>query len=282
MKTFLQFQEEYALLSEALIQFNRNKNPNFGNIVILAGGAGSGKGFIKNNLLGIQGKSFDVDALKTAAMANAKIVASVKEQTGHDISAMDLRVPESVALLHKIVANTLKLDKKLETAFYSSVIAAAPDRKPNIIFDVTLKEIGKLDKIVADAQTLGYNKNNIHLVWALNAVDVAWKQNKTRARIVPEDIFMQTHEGASKTLATLLKDSKSVERYIGGDIFIAFNKVKVDSDLVTSSTGGKYIKRANYIHVKQAGKGFSLENTLSPEVMAKIASYVPNPQEWMK
>jgi hypothetical protein len=68
MKTVSQF------ISEALITFGKSAYPKFGNIVILAGGAGSGKGFQKNNLLGIEGTNIDVDAIKE--LANGALLAA--------------------------------------------------------------------------------------------------------------------------------------------------------------------------------------------------------------
>lgn len=77
MLTFEQFMaEEFGELSEKLITFAKQAYPKFGNIVIMAGGAGSGKGFIKDKLVGIEGFTFDVDALKTLAAKTPAIVKS--------------------------------------------------------------------------------------------------------------------------------------------------------------------------------------------------------------
>ena len=50
---------------EKLITFGGKAYPKYGHIVLMAGGAGSGKGFILSNLVGLEGKVFDVDELKT-------------------------------------------------------------------------------------------------------------------------------------------------------------------------------------------------------------------------
>ena len=44
--------EQYEVLLEKLITFGGKAYPKFGNIVIMAGGAGSGKGFVKDKLVG--------------------------------------------------------------------------------------------------------------------------------------------------------------------------------------------------------------------------------------
>ncbi len=74
MDTFKQFSEKLlnheveGQIDEALITFGGKAYPKFGQVVILAGGAGSGKGFVNSNLLGIDGKVFDVDALNGLAI----------------------------------------------------------------------------------------------------------------------------------------------------------------------------------------------------------------------
>jgi hypothetical protein len=62
-----------SYINEALITL-ANKRPKYNNIVILAGGAGSGKGFINTNLLGIEGKTFDVDEIKRLGLKIGDLV----------------------------------------------------------------------------------------------------------------------------------------------------------------------------------------------------------------
>lgn len=62
MKSFKEYlTEEYELIMEKLITFGGKAYPRSGNIVIMAGGAGSGKGFVKDRLIGLEGYTFDVD-----------------------------------------------------------------------------------------------------------------------------------------------------------------------------------------------------------------------------
>ena len=64
MKTFKEFLEERALnIGNKSVSY-----PKFGNILILAGGAGSGKGFASNRMIAFEGKRFDVDAIKTSQL----------------------------------------------------------------------------------------------------------------------------------------------------------------------------------------------------------------------
>jgi hypothetical protein len=301
LQLFPELNVEYTLaadLDEALIRFRNKAYPKFGNVVILAGGAGSGKGFALENLIGLEGKVFDVDALKKLAMTAPKISARVKKELGVDMSRMDLRNSDNVTKLHGIISDYLNLPDKRQNAFMMSVLSAHPDRKPNIIFDVTLKDISKLKKSAGVVTDLGYDKKNVHIVWVINEINIAKKQNKKRDRVVPEDILMMTHEGAAKTMHDIVNMGDGLKQYMDGDIWFLFNQAKVDATFVaskiTSVPGqpapekdkdgkdkeGHYIKDANYIKIKAAGKKQMSTNDMGREIIEKIKSYVPAIDYW--
>lgn len=269
--------EEAETLLEKLITFGGKAYPKYGNIVLMAGGAGSGKGFVLSNLVGMEGKVFDVDELKTLASKAPAIKRRVAQELGVDIEKLsqNLKDPENVGKLHDIMGDYLQIDKKKEQAFFTSVLTAPADRKPNIIFDMTLKSLDKLEKIARDAASLGYDKKNVHIVWVVNDIEVAKQQNLKRARTVPTEILVNTHRGAANTMGDIINMGKNLKRYIDGDIVFAFNKVGVDANLSKSGKGGSYVKDANYFYVKRAGKAPTPVDKLEKEVLAKIKAYVP-------
>ena len=302
---------EYALaedanaLLEKLITFGGQAYPKFGNIVIMAGGAGSGKGFVLSNLVGIEGKVFDVDELKTLASKTPAIIKRVKDELGVDLPqlANNLKDPGNVGKLHGIIGDYLRLDSKVKKSLYTSIFSAAPDRKPNMIFDVTLKDLPKLEKIARDASNLGYDKKNIHIVWVVNDIEVAKAQNLKRDRVVPVEILVNTHRGASNTMADIINMGNSLKKYMDGDIVFAFNKVGVDAELEASfkdgdskklkggmgfsgkgkksfTKGGSYIKDAEYFYAKKQGKPPIPVDKLKADIKRKIAEYVPKGIEW--
>lgn len=289
MKRFTQFTEEQNfLLQEAetllekLITFGGQAYPKFGNVVIMAGGAGSGKGFVLGNLVGVEGKVLDVDALKTMASKTPVIQKRVKDEMGVDLAdlAGNLKDPENVSKLHGIIGDYLKLDKRVNKALYRGIMTAAPDRKPNLIFDVTLKDLQKLQNITRQVAQLGYDKQNIHIVWVVNDIEVAQKQNLARDRTVPPEILINTHRGAANTMGDIINMGKSLQRYMDGDIVFAFNKVGVDADLAKSGRGGSYVKDANYFYVKRKGKTPVSVSELEDDIKRKIKSYVPKGVDW--
>jgi hypothetical protein len=305
MKSFNEF-NEYLL--EKLITFGGKAYPKFGNVVILAGGGGSGKGFIQSQLMGIQGKTFDVDALKSLAVKSEKIAQRVKKELGVDLSQFKvkgaLKNPETVSLLHGIIGDELKLPDKEKRAFFSSIMTADPERKPNVIFDVTLKSLQKFDNLISNVTRLGYDKKNIHLVWIINDIEIALKQNAERDRFVKPEILINTHVGAQQTVADVIKLGNKLKSYMDGDIVFAFNKVGVDTSYIKSpkkdaefkflttknkkgetvkvdvSGGGGYLKDANFFYIKRAGKTVMNFDEIDKNIRAKIRDYVPKGAEW--
>ena len=289
MKTFNQhyleereLQQSGEILLEKLITFGGKAYPNFGNVVIMAGGAGSGKGFVLSNLVGLEGKVMDVDALKTAASKSKLIQKRVKAKTGMDIAAIasDLKNSENVGKLHDIIANVLQIDSRKQKALFTGILAAPADRKPNLIFDTTLKDIAKLGNLSRQLTNVGYDKKNIHIVWVVNDIEVAKAQNLTRSRTVPAEILVNTHRGASQTMGDILNMGKTLKRYMDGDIVFAFNKVGVDSALKVSGGGGSFLEDAKYFYVKRQSKPPTPVANLEKDIKAKISSYVPKAVTW--
>lgn len=275
--------EEYQMIMEKLITFAGAAYPRFGNVVILAGGAGSGKGFVKDKLLGIEGYSFDVDQLKILAIKTGAILRKVKQELDIDLAAIgsDLKNPANVAKLHEIINDYLSIDDKRLKALYGSILASSPDRKPNIIFDVTLKDMNKLRKLSTQVKDLGYDSKRIHIVWVVNDIEVAIAQNKSRERTVPVEILVNTHRGVSATMNDVINMGTDLAKYMDGDIVLAFNKVGVDSDLQKSGRGGMWISKADYIYVKRSGQPPTHLKDISLDIRSKIQSYVPKNVTWI-
>ena len=281
-------------LNEKLITFNKKAYPKFGNVVILAGGAGSGKGFVRSNLLGIEGHTFDVDAMKSLVMNSWKLSKKIKDETGKDVKSFNLKNPKDVSSIHSIVKK-YHLDDKWEHKTFKSILLSDASRKPNLIFDVTLKDITKLYNLSNDIEELGYDKNNIHIVWVINDVEIAVEQNKERSRTVPEEILLDTHKGSAMTMKDILDMGSKLKKFMDGDIWFSFNKIDVDtkvnkskiendSNVRISKSGskkqGSYIEEANYIKVKEAGKKQLSSKDISKKLYDKIASYTPEINKW--
>lgn len=289
--------EKDNLLSEALITLGGQAYPRFNQVAILAGGAGSGKGFVKSNLLGLEGKEFDVDELKKLAIKSNLFAQRVKKETGHDIKGFNLRVPENVSKIHEILDGVYNLKNKSYAITYQGILTAPEDRKPNLIFDMTMKNISSLESITRNLQEIGYKKSNIHIIWVVNDVNVAIEQNKQRDRVVPEEILIGTHEGVALTMRKILSMGDKLQKYMDGDIVLAFNKQKVDSTYTVrqdqlsnksiwdsknkkSKSVGKWVEKADYFYVKRKGKPQLDINKIGETIYNKIKDYVPKTEVW--
>jgi len=285
------------VLNEVQINFGTHKNTQFGQVVILAGGTGSGKGFVKNNLLDVDGYMFDVDELKTLALKSKLITNKIRDDYGINTDDMNLKNVKDTSILHKVI-DDLALLKKIKSSLGKSIIAAHPERKPNLIFDVTLKSIKKLSDISSMCETLGYKKDNMHIVWVLNDLDTALAQNAqnaSRDRRVDDDILIDTHRMVSYQMHNLLNSSTKLQKYINGYVYIVFNKKYTDSvvkysqnfndepkTFKTKTDAGKYVSTAFYALVKEKNKDVKSFDDLDNKVLKTLLQRVPDPSIWTK
>lgn len=276
MLSYLEF------IEEKLITFGGRSYPKFNNVVILAGGSASGKDFQLEKLVGIEGRVLDVDKLKKMTTKLPRFVAKVKKETGYEIDKFDMRKPDNVYKLHEILEDVYDLPDKESKTLFSSILAASEHRKPNLIFNVTLKSIPKLQSISRNVQELGYDKKNIHIVWVVQDVEVAKEQNLDirRGRIVPEEILINTHEGVALTFKKILDMGDKIKDYLDGDIYLSFNKPVVDTKMKVSDKGGQYMEQANYIKIKKQGERQISSGKLTPKIYNKIKSYTPKIDTW--
>ena len=301
MKSFKEHndQSRFEELNEALITFGGKAYPKFNTIVIMAGGAGSGKGFVQDTLIGVEGKVFDVDALKSLGLKSEKLRARVKRELGVELQHLNLKNPDDVSTLHAIMSD-MGISKRNETMMFNSILRADPKRKPNLIFDVTLKDLEKFTKIVSNVTNLGYERQDIHIVWVVNDIQVAQSQNASRDRMVAPEILVNTHRGVSSTMNDIVGMGRSLRKYMDGDIVFAFNKMGVDSAIMKSKidpsqkrgkdfvigtqkkmkSRGMVIVKSNYVYIKRQGKPPASLKTLTSDLKQKINSYVPKGVEW--
>ena len=273
-----------GILEEALIQLANQKDSHFGQVVILAGGAGSGKGTILKNLLDIKGKVFDVDELKSWMTR----IPEWRKELQKALPGVDLDKPdwlsnnENVSTAH-MVAKKLGIEGRQKNTVFDSVMLADHRRKPNLIFDVTLKEYSKLEDIIKYVTDAGYQKQNIHIVWVLSEMTAAIHNNRTRTRKVREDILIGTHEGASSTMADIVKNGNALRGKLDGNIVIAFNTVRLEgrSDtemtekLLPGNRKATYISKALYIFLKKRGQPILSLKDLTAEVRDKLLASLP-------
>jgi hypothetical protein len=258
-------------LQEKMILINNGKK--YGQIVFLAGGAGSGKGFARDNFM--EGEKFkvrDVDEWKKSFLK----IAALKDKYP-EIQGLDLKKPEDVAAMHAFI---LKKDIKDRTMRLMITQMSKKETLPNIMFDMTFNDIKKVKKMMPDLLNAGYNPANIHLIWVLQEYNIAIKQNKSRERIVPDDIMFSTHSGAGATIYELLAGKSKELIQLNGSIHVVLNNPKntiwmapTGSD--RSKAKGGVIKDFKYLTLKQRGKSIMRELQVMTELYTWIIKSIP-------
>lgn len=258
---------DYQQLDEKLIMYNQGKK--YGQVVFLAGGAGSGKGFAQKQFMeGDKFKVFDVDELK-------KLFIKVRDLK------MDLRNPEDVFNLHMMVKKSGVKDARLNLLAKSLSQSKSKETLPNLMFDVTLKEIEDIKEIMPMLNALGYDGKNIHVTWVLTDYYVAVKANQERARVVPDDILLLTHIGASQTMTEIIKGK--LPRGVNGEVRVILNNRRntipwTDANgNVIKGSGSKemVVKDFTYVTLKKSGKKFMNDASIQKQVFSWIQDNVP-------
>jgi len=262
------------VLNERLITFNNGKKN--GQIVFLAGGAGSGKGFAISNFMDASSfKVRDVDEWKKLFLKLDK-----KTKKYPEIRGLDLQNSDDVFKLHMFVQDLKIKDKTLDLLLSGAKVG----KLPNIMFDITLKDAGDLTNVLPRLLQLGYNPRDIHIVWVLTEFDIAVKNNAKRERVVPEDILLQTHEGAANTMHRFIKNG--LPTGVDGGAYVILNNPEhtiwfensifqknIDPD---DPDKGITVRDFMYLTLKRPGKGMVKNSDIQNQLYNWISSNIPN------
>ena len=270
MLTFLQFLAE-QYLEEKLIMYNQGKR--YGQIVFLAGGAGSGKGFaIKHFMEKEKFKVRDVDAWKTAFIKLADTTDKYPE-----IKGLSLKNPRDVMKIHKFVKDKGIKEKSLDLLLRDVNVKNAP----NVIFDITMKDANDIGDVLPRLLEAGYDPKNIHLTWVLTNYYIAIENNQKRERTVADDIMLLSHEGAATSMYEVIKGK--IPRGLDGAVRVILNNRNntipyVDPDTskpMRTKQGDIIVKDFTYLTLKKEGKSIGPEMDVKRQLLGWIAANVP-------
>ena len=258
-------------LEEKLIMYGQGKR--YGQIVFLAGGAGSGKGFAISNFMEKEKfKIRDVDEWKKGFLK----LAQTKKQFS-ELKGLQLRNPKDVYKLHMFVKEKGIKDKSLDLLLRDS----NTDRLPNIMFDITMKDASDIGSVLPKLIEAGYDSKNIHLTWVLTNYAVAIANNRMRERVVPEDIMLLSHEGAAKSMYDVIKGK--LPRGLNGAVRVILNNRENTIPYVDPETkkpmkteqGDILVKDFTYLTFKKEGKSMGPESGVKKQLLGWISSNVP-------
>lgn len=291
--------EAYQQLQEKQILYNQGKN--YGQIVFLAGGAGSGKGFaITNFMRGEQFKVRDVDEMKIAfqkldelekftmkdildkygdkiSPADMNVIQKNVIDKGYSLKDLNLKTPEHVYALHVLVRATGAKDKTLDL-----ILDGAKEGKlPNILFDTTFADLNDMNSYVPKLLNVGYQAKDIHVTWVLTNYEIAIKNNRSRSRVVPDDILLKTHKGAAQTILGLVKSG--FPSSVDGGFYVILNNPENTMFIVDPKTGEHYkdikgrkvVGNFMYLTLKKPGGAITNDADVKKQLYDWIKKNVP-------
>ena len=253
-------------LEEKLIVYGGGKK--YGQIVFLAGGAGSGKGFASEKFM--QKELFKVRDVDEWKKAFIKMASEMKKYP--ELRGLNLRNPDDVFKLHMAVKKMGIKGRSLQLLLRD----VRPDRLPNIMFDITFKDTEEIDEAMPMLLRAGYQPRDIHITWVLTNYHIAVKQNKERDRVVPDDIMIATHTGAATSMYNVIKGN--LPRGVDGQVNIVLNNRNNTIMFKSSDFADKKVENVQdfeYFRLKQEGKRIDTSEKALEKVMTWVKSNIP-------
>ena len=265
MLNYTQFKTAVPL-EEKLIVYGGGKK--YGQIVFLAGGAGSGKGFASEKFM--QKELFKVRDVDEWKKAFIKLSADMKKYS--ELKGLNLRNPDDVFKLHMAVKKMGIKGRSLQLLLRD----VRPDRLPNIMFDITFKDTDEIDEAMPMLLRAGYQPRDIHITWVLTNYHIAVKQNKERDRVVPDDIMIATHTGAATSMYNVIKGN--LPRGVDGQVNIVLNNKNNTIKFKSSDFADKKVENVQdfeYFRIKREGQRIDTSEKALEKVMTWVKSNIP-------
>ena len=266
MLNYTQFKTAVPL-EEKLIVYGGGKK--YGQIVFLAGGAGSGKGFASEKFM--QKDLFKVRDVDEWKKAFIRLSSEMKRYS--ELKGLNLRNPDDVFKLHMAVKKMGIKGRSLQLLLRD----VRPDRLPNIMFDITFKDTDEIDEAMPMLLRAGYQPRDIHITWVLTNYHIAVKQNKERDRVVPDDIMIGTHTGAATSMYNVIKGN--LPRGVDGQVNIVLNNknntIKFKSSEFTSDKKIENVQDFEYFRLKREGQRIDTSEKALEKVMTWVKSNIP-------
>ena len=265
MLDYTQFKNAVPL-EEKLIVYGGGKK--YGQIVFLAGGAGSGKGFASEKFM--QKELFKVRDVDEWKKAFIRLSSEMKRYS--ELKGLNLRNPDDVFKLHMAVKKMGIKGRSLQLLLRD----VRPDRLPNIMFDITFKDTDEIDEAMPMLLRAGYQPRDIHVTWVLTNYHIAVKQNKERDRVVPDDIMIATHTGAATSMYNVIKGN--LPRGVDGQVNIVLNNRNNTIMFKSSDFADKKVQNVQdfeYFRIKREGQRIDTSEKALEKVMTWVKSNIP-------
>jgi hypothetical protein len=253
---------ENYLNEGSYIDFGGQANPPYGWAVCLAGGPGSGKGYVQDKFFLLDFTKFDVDELKK------KINRSIKNSNSPfkkyvDRDNYDFGNPDDVSALHGIVKRGGWNDKLQKN------VLADNRYLPNVLFDVTGDDPNKLIKNAKITKDLGYNTA---LVWVITNREEAMVRNVLRDRTVGDAIFHSKHNTINEKLYNFI--TTTAGQYFD-ECWIVFNS---NPHAGGTDEESKWLQTNRVIKLRKVGDTFVPTTKEFRRILTTLGGQETNPE----
>ena len=210
MKSIYEYILEQLVNESNMVHFGKQIEPKYGWFVILIGGTGSGKGAIQNFIdkktnhnyihLAINAKTLDVDKFKKFLLKQEAIKKGLEGSEIDDYIKQELSNKQRVSQLHQEVKD-MRLKEIQRSNLFNNNNLKNKDTLPNIIIDITGKDIADIADLVYTSNPIGYK---IKIIWCLTDLETAMFRNNSRGRNIDDNIVKLTHKGTYNTAIKLM------------------------------------------------------------------------------
>ena len=178
-------------------------DPSIFKAFFLAGGPGSGKSFVSKSALGGMG----LKVINSDAAFESKLK---KEKMTLDFAAHDEK---------QIIKRDKIRSKSKQIA--GMQLGLALEGRLGIIIDSTARDVEKIQQQAQNLRAIGYD---IHMVFVNTTLEVALERNKSRPRVLPDAIVINSHKQIQKNMGRL-------QRIFGSRNFIVVDNNKHGEDV---------------------------------------------------
>lgn len=245
----------------------------YGQVLFLAGGAGSGKDYALDNFIDTSSFIvFDVDAMKAEFVKFNNIVKRYPQ-----LLNLDTRTPEDATKIHQFVKE-LGLDDRITNAFFKD-----KNRRflPNICFNSSMRRKEQITDLLPLLKKAGYQRRNIHLIWVLTNFKAAIKNNAQRSRVAPREVLFETHEGAFETVFfKMILGGLPFE--IDGSVAVILNNREntifyqgPNGSTALNQSLRPVVERFSYVNLKEPGMRLNAESDVYAKFVGWVLDNVP-------
>jgi len=178
-------------------------DPSIFKAFFLAGGPGSGKSFVSKSALSGMG----LKVINSDAAFESKLK---KEKMTLDFAAHDEK---------QIIKRDKIRSKSKQIA--GMQLGLALEGRLGIIIDSTARDVEKIQQQAQNLRAIGYD---IHMVFVNTTLEVALERNKSRPRVLPDAIVINSHKQIQKNMGRL-------QRIFGSRNFIVVDNNKHGEDV---------------------------------------------------